>query len=178
MYAPKDEIALRNILYTASLGLNHPIAIRYPRGRGNTINWKQPFEKIEIGKASQVKKGSKIAILSTGFIGHNVTLALEKTDNPHLFSHFDFGFVKPLDEKCLHTIFETHESIITVEEGVIIGGFGTAIAEFSVQNQYTIPIKMLGVPDVFIEQATVEQQKHMCGIDVASLHDLFSSFQE
>jgi 1-deoxy-D-xylulose-5-phosphate synthase len=178
IYAPKDEIALRNILYTASLGLNHPIAIRYPRGRGNTINWKQPFEKIEIGKASQVKKGSKIAILSTGFIGHNVTLALEKTDNPHLFSHFDFGFVKPLDEKCLHTIFETHESIITVEEGVIIGGFGTAIAEFSVQNQYTIPIKMLGVPDVFIEQATVEQQQQMCEIDVASLHDLFSSFQE
>jgi 1-deoxy-D-xylulose-5-phosphate synthase len=178
IYAPKDEIALRNILYTASLGLNHPIAIRYPRGRGNTINWKQPFEKIEIGKASQVKKGSKIAILSTGFIGHNVTLALEKTDNPHLFSHFDFGFVKPLDEKCLHTIFETHESIITVEEGVIIGGFGTAIAEFSVQNQHTIPIKMLGVPDVFIEQATVEQQQQMCEIDVASLHDLFSSFQE
>jgi 1-deoxy-D-xylulose-5-phosphate synthase len=177
IYAPKDEIALRNILYTASLGLNHPIAIRYPRGRGNTINWKQPFEKIEIGKASQVKKGSKIAILSTGFVGTNVTLALEKTDNPHLFSHFDFGFVKPLDEKCLHTIFETHESIITIEEGVIIGGFGTAIAEFSVQNQYTIPIKMLGVPDVFIEQATVEQQQHMCGIDVASLHDLFSSFQ-
>ena len=178
IYAPKDEIALRNILYTASLGLNHPIAIRYPRGRGNIINWKQPFEKIEIGKASQVKKGSKIAILSTGFVGTNVTLALEKTDNPHLFSHFDFGFVKPLDKKCLHTIFETHESIITVEEGVIIGGFGTAIAEFSVQNQYTILIKMLGVPDVFIEQATVEQQQHMCGIDVASLHDLFSSFQE
>jgi 1-deoxy-D-xylulose-5-phosphate synthase len=178
IYAPKDEIALRNILYTASLGLNHPIAIRYPRGRGNTINWKQPFEKIEIGKASQVKKGSKIAILSTGFIGHNVTLALEKTDNAHLFSHFDFGFVKPLDEKCLHTIFETHESIITIEEGVKTGGFGAAIAEFSVQNNYVIPIKILGVPDAFIEQATVEQQQHMCGIDVASLHDLFSSFQE
>ena len=178
IYAPKDEIALRNILYTASLGLNHPIAIRYPRGRGNIINWKQPFEKIEIGKASQVKKGSKIAILSTGFIGHNVTLALEKTDNAHLFSHFDFGFVKPLDEKCLHTIFETHESIITIEEGVKTGGFGAAIAEFSVQNNYVIPIKILGVPDAFIEQATVEQQQHMCGIDVASLHDLFSSFQE
>ena len=178
IYAPKDEIALRNILYTASLGLNHPIAIRYPRGRGNINNWKQPFEKIEIGKASQLKKGSKIAILSTGFIGNNVTLALEKTHNAPLFSHFDFGFVKPLDEKCLHTIFETHESIITIEEGVKIGGFGTAIAEFSMQNKYAIPIKILGVPDAFIEQATVEQQQHMCGIDVASLHDLFSSFQE
>jgi 1-deoxy-D-xylulose-5-phosphate synthase len=176
IYAPKDEIALRNILYTASLGLNHPIAIRYPRGRGNIINWKQPFEKIEIGKASQVKKGSKIAILSTGFVGTNVTLALEKTDNPHLFSHFDFGFVKPLDEKCLHTIFETHESIITIEEGVKIGGFGAAIAEFSVQNNYVIPIKILGVPDAFIEQATVEQQQQMCEIDVTSLQALFSTY--
>lgn len=176
IYAPKDEIALRNILYTASLGLNHPIAIRYPRGRGSIINWKQPFEKIEIGKASQLKKGSKVAILSTGFIGNNVAIALQKINNAPLFSHFDFGFVKPLDEKCLHTIFETHESIITIEEGVKIGGFGTAIAEFSMQNKYVIPIKILGVPDAFIEQATVEQQQQMCEIDVTSLQALFSTY--
>lgn len=176
IYAPKDEIALRNILYTASLGLNHPIAIRYPRGRGSIINWKQPFEKIEIGKASQLKKGSKVAILSTGFIGNNVAIALQKINNATLFSHFDFGFVKPLDEKCLHTIFETHESIITIEEGVKIGGFGTAIAEFSMQNKYVIPIKTLGVPDAFIEQATVEQQQQMCEIDVTSLQALFSTY--
>lgn len=176
IYAPKDEIALRNILYTASLGLNHPIAIRYPRGRGSIINWKQPFEKIEIGKASQLKKGSKVAILSTGFIGNKVAIALQKINNAPLFSHFDFGFVKPLDEKCLHTIFETHESIITIEEGVKIGGFGTAIAEFSMQNKYVIPIKILGVPDAFIEQATVEQQQQMCEIDVTSLQALFSTY--
>jgi 1-deoxy-D-xylulose-5-phosphate synthase len=176
IYAPKDEISLRNILYTASLGLNHPIAIRYPRGRGSIVNWQQPFEKIEIGKANQLKNGSKIAILSTGFIGKNITLALEKTENASMFSHFDFGFIKPLDEVCLHTIFEEYDEIITLEDGVISGGFGSGIAEFSKQNKYAIPIKILGVPDMFIEQGTIEQQQQMCGIDVNSLQILFSSY--
>ncbi len=176
IYAPKDEIALRNILYTASLGLNHPIAIRYPRGRGSIVNWQQPFEKIEIGKANQLKSGSKIAVLSTGFIGKNVTLALEKTENASLFSHFDFGFIKPLDEVSLHAIFEQYDAIITLEDGVISGGFGSGIAEFSKQNQYATPIRMLGVPDAFIDQGTIEQQQQMCGIDVVSLQMLFSSY--
>lgn len=176
IYAPKDEIALRNILYTASLGLNHPIAIRYPRGRGSIVNWQQPFEKIEIGKANQLKNGTKIAVLSTGFIGKNVTLALEKTENASLFSHFDFCFIKPLDEVSLHTIFEQYDAIITLEDGVISGGFGSGIAEFSKQNQYATPIKMLGVPDVFIDQGTIEQQQQMCGIDVNSLQMLFSLY--
>lgn len=176
IYTPKDEIALRNILYTASLGLNHPIAIRYPRGRGSIVNWQQPFEKIEIGKANQLKNGSKNAVLSIGFIGKNVTLALEKTENASLFSHFDFGFVKPLDEVSLHAVFKQYDAIITLEDGVISGGFGSGIAEFSKQNQYATPIKMLGVPDVFIDQGTIEQQQQMCGIDVVSLQMLFSSY--
>lgn len=176
IYAPLDERALRAILYTASLGLEHPIAIRYPRGRGSNVHWKQPFEKIEIGKAHLLRKGSKIAILSTGFIGKNASMALDKIDSENRFSHYDFGFVKPLDEDCLHTIFEKYESIITLEDGVITGGFGSAVVEFSVQHQYSNPIKMLGVPDVFIEQGTLEQQQQMCGIDVVSLQTLFSTY--
>ena len=176
IYAPLDERALRAILYTASLGLEHPIAIRYPRGRGSNVHWKQPFEKIEIGKAHLLRKGSKIAILSTGFIGKNASMALDKIDSENRFSHYDFGFVKPLDEDCLHTIFEKYESIITLEDGVITGGFGSAVVEFSVQHQYSNPIKMLGVPDVFIEQGTLEQQQQICGIDVVSLQTLFSTY--
>lgn len=176
IYAPLDERALRAILYTASLGLEHPIAIRYPRGRGSNVHWKQPFEKIEIGKAHLLRKGSKIAILSTGFIGKNASMALDKIDSENRFSHYDFGFVKPLDEDCLHTIFEKYESIITLEDGVITGGFGSAVVEFSMQHQYSNPIKMLGVPDVFIEQGTLEQQQQMCEIDVVSLQTLFSTY--
>ncbi len=175
VYAPKDEIDLRNILYTASLGLNHPIAIRYPRGRGTTVNWQKPFQKIEIRKAHLLKSGTKVAVLSTGFIGNNVTLALDKIDN-NTIAHYDFGFVKPLDEKILHEIFTDFETIITIEDGVIKGGFGSGIIEFAAQNKYTNPIKTLGVPDYFIEQGTVEELQEICGISVERLQTLFSKY--
>ena len=172
IYAPKDEIDLRNILYTASLGLDHPIAIRYPRGRGISVNWKKPFRKIEIGKAQELKEGTKIAILSTGFIGNNVTLALNEISNSEAIAHYDFGFVKPLDESLLHEIFASFEIIITIEDGVIKGGFGSAILEFASENNYTTPIKTLGIPDVFIEHGTVEELQKICGIDVDSIVEL------
>ncbi|MGV1011399.1 MAG: 1-deoxy-D-xylulose-5-phosphate synthase [Flavobacterium sp.] len=172
VYAPKDEIELRNILYTASLGLDHPIAIRYPRGRGISVNWKKPFRKIEIGKAQELKEGTKIAILSTGFIGNNVTLALNDISNSDAIAHYDFGFVKPLDESLLHEIFASFEIIITIEDGVIKGGFGSAILEFASENNYTTPIKTLGIPDVFIEHGTVEELQKICGIDVDSIVEL------
>lgn len=174
VYAPKDEIDLRNILYSASLGLEHPIAIRYPRGRGKYPSSKfqilnSKFQTIEIGKAHELKEGSKIAVLSTGFIGNNVTLALDKLSNSETIAHYDFGFVKPLDESLLHDIFASFETIITIEDGVIKGGFGSAIIEFASENNYTTPIKTLGVPDVFIEHGTVEELQKICGIDVESI---------
>jgi 1-deoxy-D-xylulose-5-phosphate synthase len=174
IYAPKDEIDLRNILYSASLGLEHPIAIRYPRGRGKYPSSKfqilnSKFQTIEIGKAHELKEGSKIAVLSTGFIGNNVTLALDKLSNSETIAHYDFGFVKPLDESLLHDIFASFETIITIEDGVIKGGFGSAIIEFASENNYTTPIKTLGVPDVFIEHGTVEELQKICGIDVESI---------
>ncbi|MCI4444087.1 MAG: 1-deoxy-D-xylulose-5-phosphate synthase [Lentimicrobium sp.] len=176
IYSPLNEIALRNILYTAQLGLNHPIAIRYPRGRGQIMDWQKPYKKIEIGKANCLKKGTKVAVLSNGTIGNNVTLALAKMNNPETIAHYDFAFVKPLDEKLLHRIFKDFKTIITLEDGVTKGGFGSAILEFSAQNNYTSIVKILGIPDEFIEQGTIEEQQQYCKIDVKSLSILFSSY--
>ncbi len=176
VYSPLNEIALRNILYTAQLGLNHPISIRYPRGRGQIVEWQKPYEKIEIGQANCLKKGTKVAVLSNGAIGTNVTLALAEMGNPETIAHYDFAFVKPLDEQLLHRILKDFESIITIEDGVIQGGFGSAILEFAAQNNYTSKIKILGIPDEFIEQGTVEQQQQYCKIDVKSLSAIFSSY--
>ncbi len=176
VYSPLNEIALRNILYTAQLGLNHPIAIRYPRGRGQIVDWQKPFQKIEIGKANCLKEGTKVAILSNGTIGNNVILALDAIHHPENFAHYDFAFVKPLDENLLHTIFRSFKNIIAVEEGVVKGGFGSAILEFSAQNNYKSNIKILGIPDEFIEQGTVDELQQYCKIDVSSLSIIFSSY--
>lgn len=169
IYAPKDLPELRNILYTASLGLNHPIAIRYPRGRGTIINWQEPFKKIDIGTATCLKKGTTKAVLSTGFIGNNVTAALQNITHNDAISHYDFGFVKPLDELLLHAIFKKYKSIFTIEDGTIKGGFGTAIIEFAATHYYKNDITVLGIPDQFIEQGTVAELQQICKIDVASL---------
>jgi len=176
IYAPRNEIDLRNILYTAQLGLKHPIAIRYPRGRGITTDWQKPYQKIEIGKANAIKNGSKLAVLSTGAIGNNVIKAIEKFDNSATIAHFDFGFVKPLDEYLLHTIFEKYENIITVEDGVIKGGFGSAIIEFAASNHYKKSVKTLGVPDEFIEHGTIEELQLYCKIDINNLENIFKSY--
>lgn len=176
VFSPRNEIELRNMLYTAQLGLNHPIAIRYPRGRGETVDWKQPFQKIEIGKATLLKKGSKIAILSNGFIGRNVTLAFGEIENDELFSHYDFSFVKPLDEKLLHTIFTEYEHILTIEDGTIIGGFGSSIAEFKSKYNYKNNVQLLGVPDKFIEQGTIEELQRYSEINVKSLASILLTY--
>ncbi len=176
VYSPLNEIALRNILYTAQLDLNHPIAIRYPRGRGQIVDWQKPYEKIEIGTANCLKKGTKFAVLSNGTIGNNVTLALAEMGNPETIAHYDFAFVKPLDEKLLHSIFKEFDSIITIEDGVVKGGFGSAILEFSAQHNYSSTIKTLGIPDDFIEQGSVEELQQYCQINVRSLKIIFSSF--
>ncbi len=174
VYSPMNEIALRNILYTAQLGLNHPIAIRYPRGRGQIVDWQKPYMKLEIGKANYLKKGTNTAVLSNGPIGNSVTLALAKLNNPEAIAHYDFAFVKPLDESTLHTIFNEYKKIITLEDGVIKGGFGSAILEFASQNNYSNLVLNLGIPDEFIEQGTIEELHQYCKIDVDSLTSLFS----
>lgn len=176
VFSPINETALQNILYTAQLGLEHPIAIRYPRGRGQNTNWKSPYQKITIGKANCLKEGTKVAVVSNGTIGNNVTQALDNLNCPSTIAHYDFPFVKPLDEALLHTIFSKFETIITIEDGVISGGFGSAILEFAAANNYHSKIQILGVPDVFIEQGTVLELQQYCKIDVLSLEKVFSQY--
>ena len=181
IYAPKDEMELQNILYTASLGLENPIAIRYPRGRNNFSDFRFKiddfrFEKIKIGKAIKLKKGKKVAVLSTGTIAENVTLALNELENSNKIAHYHFGFVKPLDEKKLHKICQKFDTIITVEDGVIVGGFGSAILQFSAKNDYINELFIQGIPDNFIEHGTIDELQELCKIDVKSLKNLFSKF--
>lgn len=178
IHSPLNEIGLQNILYTAQLGLDHPIAIRYPRGRGVLANWQSKYfgnyGKIEIGRANCLKHGTEIAVLSNGPIGKNVTLALANLNNPKSIAHYDFAFVKPLDEKELHSIFSTFKTIITIEDGAINGGFGSATLEFAARNNYNTKIQLLGIVDELIEHGTVEQQQQYNNIDVKSLEKLFS----
>ena len=180
VYAPRDEIALQNMLYTAQLGLEQPIAIRYPRGRGFITNWQSNYlgnyDKIEVGKSSCLKDGFKVAVLSNGTIGNNVTLAIAQIKQPDLIAHYDFPFVKPLDETQLHSIFQKFDCIITLEDGAVKGGFGSAIIEFAAHNSYQSKINVLGIPDQFIEHGTVAELQQLCKIDVKSLETLFSRY--
>jgi 1-deoxy-D-xylulose-5-phosphate synthase len=178
IYSPLNEIGLQNILYTAQLGLDHPIAIRYPRGRGVISDWQRKnfgnYEKIKIGSANCLQHGTETAVLSNGPIGKNVTSALSNLNNPDAIAHYDFAFVTPLDEKELHSIFNTFKKIITIEDGVVKGGFGSAILEFAAKNKYTTTIQLLGIPGEFIEHGTVEQLQQYCNIDIKSLEIVFS----
>ena len=178
IFAPSNEIELRNILYSAQLGLKNPIAIRYPRGTGRILDWKKPFEKIEIGKGIQLKKGTKIAVLSIGTLAENVSEAIDLIENSSEISHFDMRFVKPLDKKLLHQIFDKYQTIITVEDGTIKGGFGSAILEFSAIEGYHIPIKILGIADCFIEHGNVVKLREKIGLDAISLSKIFKNLIE
>jgi len=178
IFAPSNEIELRNILYSAQLGLKNPIAIRYPRGTGRILDWKKPFEKIEIGKGIQLKKGTKIAVLSIGTLAENVSEAIDLIENSSEISHFDMRFVKPLDKKLLHQIFDKYQTIITVEDGTIKGGFGSAILEFSAIEDYHIPIKILGIADRFIEHGNVVKLQEKIGLDAISLSKIFKNLIE
>lgn len=166
VFAPRNEMELRNIMYTAQLGLDHPIAIRYPRGRGITVDWKQPFSAIKIGTGICLKDGKDLAVLSVGTIAGYVIKALEEFPD---IAHYDMRFVKPLDEPLLHAICKKYTTIITVEEGVKKGGFGTAVLEFAAHHQYSLSIKVLGIEDVFIGHGTVEELQKTNGIDAVSI---------
>ncbi len=163
--APADEIEFRNLLYSTSLGLKQPIAIRYPRGRGRHLNWKKPLEKIDIGTARQLAKGEQLAVLSVGKMTEQVRLTLAELNTDDV-AHYDMRFVKPLDLKMLTSVFENYTQIITIEDGVVQGGFGSAILEKAQKQQYKGTIDMLGVPDQFIDHGTTEELYELCGLSV------------
>jgi 1-deoxy-D-xylulose-5-phosphate synthase len=176
VFAPRNEIELRNILYTAQLGLKNPITIRYPRGRGNIINWKQPFSKIEIGKGVQLKEGKSIAVLTIGTMANNVIKAVKECNSPVKVSIFDMRFIKPLDKNLLLDVFKKHTTIITVEDGVLAGGFGTAILEFSNKNNFKNSIYPLGVSDEFPNQGSIDELQDLSGISSEKITRFINSF--
>ena len=169
LFAPMNEIELRNILYTAQLGLKNPIAIRYPRGKGVLKEWKLPFKKIEIGSSEELKSGTKIAVLSIGHIGNMVSNVISEIAEKDKIGHYNMRFIKPLDKKQLVKIFNSYEYILTIEDGCKIGGFGSAILEFANEIESQIPISILGIEDVFIEHGTTEELHIISKIDHLSL---------
>ncbi|XRE43099.1 1-deoxy-D-xylulose 5-phosphate synthase [Tenacibaculum discolor] len=169
VFAPRNEIELRNMMYTAQQGLEHPISIRYPRGKGKLEQWKTPFETIEVGKGICLKEGTQIAVLSIGTIADNASEAINQVESNKSVAHYDLRFVKPLDKQLLDTIFNKFETIITVEDGTIKGGFGSAVLEYASEVNYQGKIKLLGVPDEFIHHGTILQLQKVCEVDITSI---------
>ncbi len=167
--APRNEIEFRNLLYTtATTILTGPIAIRYPRGRGTMIDWQQPFAPIPFGKATCLQKETTtIAILSTGTIATNVQEAIAET--PHKVSHYHFGFIKPLDQTLIQEIAKHYTTVITVEDGVITGGFGQSIQLELMRYNAHLRIQTLGVPDRFIDHGSTTELHDMCGISATAI---------
>lgn len=177
LFAPRNEIELQNILYTvAQNNWTSPIAIRYPRGNGRLPKQFFPFEKIN-KKAILLKEGGKNAILSIGTIAYNVEKAIEKCNFPNNFAHYDMRWIKPLDTETLHYIFNKYEKIITIEEGCKKGGFGAAIAEFMSENNYHNTLKIIGIPDEFIEQGSVEEQQKYTGLSIEEICKTLNAIQ-
>ncbi|KAB1158968.1 1-deoxy-D-xylulose-5-phosphate synthase [Tenacibaculum aiptasiae] len=171
IFAPRNEIELRNIMYTAQLGIDKPIAIRYPRGKGKLEEWKLPFKKITIGKNICLKEGSDLAVLSTGTIANNVSEAIKKVKNKYSIAHYDIRFIKPIDRKLLEEIFNKFDRVITIEDGTVKGGLGSAILEQASELNYENQIKLLGVPDEFIHHGTIDELQKQCKIDVDSIQN-------
>jgi 1-deoxy-D-xylulose-5-phosphate synthase len=169
--APMDEIELRNLMYTAQLDkIKSPYSIRYPRGCGMHVIWKQPFEEIETGKARLISEGNDIAVLSIGHPGHFVIKAAQKLAEENIsVEHWDMRFAAPLDFKVLHSVFRKFKAIITVEDGILKGGFGSAVIEFMSDNGYNAKVKRLGIPDYFVEHGTQEELINECGFDAAGI---------
>lgn len=171
--APMNESELRNLMYTAQLeSTKNPFVIRYPRGEGVTPEWKTPMQEIGIGKGRKLKDGRDIAILSFGHPGNFATMAIRELRTEGLDpAHYDMRFAKPLDEEMLHEIFAAYGKIITVEDGSIKGGFGSAILEFMAENNYSAQVKILGIPDRLVEHGTLKELHRECGYDAKGIAD-------
>ncbi len=176
--APMNEQELRNLMYTAQLETTkYPFVIRYPRGEGVMPEWKTKFEEIQIGKGRKLKDGKDVAILSIGHPGNFVQTAMRelRTEgiNP---AHYDMRFVKPIDEEMLHEVCANYHKVITIEDGTIIGGFGSAVLEFMAKYNYQASVKMLGIPDRLVEHGTLKELHKECEYDVNSIVNTVKSF--
>ena len=171
--APMNESELRNLMYTSQLPeIKDPFVIRYPRGQGVMPQWRTPMEKIEIGTGRMICDGSEIAILTIGHPGNFAVSACRTLATEDMYpAHFDMRFVKPLDEVMLHDIASRFSRIVTVEDGTIVGGFGSAVLEFMNANGYSPEIKMLGIPDRYVEHGKPEELHRECGYDAQAIAD-------
>lgn len=169
--APMNESELRNLMYTAQLESNNsPFVIRYPRGEGVLPAWRTPFEEIKIGKGRKLKDGRDIAILTFGHPGNFATAAIRELRTEGIDpAHYDMRFAKPLDEELLHEVFRNYSKIITVEDGTVKGGFGSAVLEFMAEHNYSAQVKILGIPDRLIEHGTLKELHRECGYDAQGI---------
>lgn len=171
--APMNESELRNLMYTSQLDSTKlPFVIRYPRGEGVMPEWKTEMKEIKIGTGRKLKEGKDIAILSFGHPGNFAAAAIRELKNDGLNpGHYDMRFAKPLDEALLHEACQQYEKLVTVEDGTIEGGIGSAILEFMAQHGYKNDVKILGIPDRLIEHGTPKELQHECGYDAVSIAD-------
>ncbi len=173
--APMNEQELRNLMYTAQLPNKGPFSIRYPRGKGVMVDWQTPFEEIPVGKGRKVSDGNEIALVTIGHVGNFAQKAISELDT-YSVAHYDMRFVKPLDEALLHEVFRKHDKVITVEDGCIQGGFGSAIIEFMADHNYKAQVKRLGIPDKYVEHGTQPELWRECEYDkqaiIESVHQM------
>ena len=168
--APMDEVDLRNMMYTASEKHNGPFSIRYPRGTGSISDWKKEFSEVAIGKGRKLKSGEDIALLSVGAIGTEAQKGITKVEKRGIsVAHYDMRFVKPLDETLLHEIFGRFKTVITVEDGTVQGGFGSAVIEWMTEQGYHSKVTRLGIPDRWVEHGTQAELYAECGYDADSI---------
>ena len=178
--SPYDERELRCLMYTAQLPEQGPFVIRYPRGCGTLSDWRCPLEEIKIGTGRCLKEGCDLAVLSIGPIGHEAQKAIVEVENVMDYSvaHYDLRFLKPLDELLLHHIGSRFRKIITIEDGVLAGGMGTAVMEFMNEHGYEPVIHRIGIPDNFVEHGTISELYRLCKMDAKSIADVIRELKE
>ena len=172
--APYDEHELRRMMYTAQLPDQGPFVIRYPRGRGRLTDWHCPLEAIEVGKGRRLKDGNDLAVLSIGAVGNAAADAIAEVEQAHpdiSIAHYDLRFAKPLDEELLEEVACRFNRIVTVEDGILKGGVGSAVLEYMADHDHTPHVRRLGIPDRFIEHGAVDILRHLCGIDKEGIRD-------
>ena len=175
--APMDELELRNLMFTAQNENHGPFSIRYPRGCSSTIDWNQPMKAIPIGQSRQLSEGTDLAILTIGTVGIQASRVVKMLLKDGITTaHYNMRFVKPLDENALHSIFRNFSHVLTVEDGVLQGGFGSAILEFMADHQYSVPLKRIGIPDKFIDHGTTEELYRDYGLDQQGIYKTVKSF--
>ncbi|MBO7593152.1 MAG: 1-deoxy-D-xylulose-5-phosphate synthase [Bacteroidaceae bacterium] len=179
--SPYNEMELRRLMYTAQMPDKGVFVIRYPRGRGNTVDWMCELEEVPVGKGRKLKDGQDIAVLSIGPIGVEVEKAIsiaelkslnEHPDVPLNIAHYDMRFLKPIDEEILHEVGKNFKKVVTVEDGVITGGLGSAVLEFFADNGYEVEVKRVGIPNKFVMHGTVAELRRICKMDAQSIAEV------